>query len=151
MLIFFIYYRWFKWKRYPAIDIPIRRCHNSKWIQGPGASFTCEASLVVNVILILIGLLFLSAGTYASVESIILGYEADSFGGAFTCASNGLWGDEGHEEWENGNDGLRCGLLEHGCICKDALLLTCFENKIGVSRVACRTSSLRGVNETAIQ
>ncbi|KAI6922760.1 putative amino acid transporter, partial [Hortaea werneckii] len=46
--------------------------------------------LVVNIILILIGLLFLSAGTYASVESIILGYEADSFGGAFTCASNGL-------------------------------------------------------------
>ena len=46
--------------------------------------------LVVNITLILIGLLFLSAGTYASVESIILGYEADSFGGAFTCASNGL-------------------------------------------------------------
>lgn len=38
------------WKSYPAIDIPIRRCHNSKWIQGPGTSFTCEASLVVNVI-----------------------------------------------------------------------------------------------------
>lgn len=45
---------------------------------------------IFNVILIGIGLLFISAGTYASVESIILGYQADNFGGAFTCADNGL-------------------------------------------------------------
>lgn len=45
---------------------------------------------IVNVILIAIGLLFLSAGTYASVESIIQGYEANNFGGPFTCQSNGL-------------------------------------------------------------
>ncbi|KAF2767955.1 hypothetical protein EJ03DRAFT_344204 [Teratosphaeria nubilosa] len=43
-----------------------------------------------NIVLIMIGLLFLSAGTYASVESIIQGYEAGSFGGAFSCAPNGL-------------------------------------------------------------
>ncbi|KAF2145389.1 uncharacterized protein K452DRAFT_305418 [Aplosporella prunicola CBS 121167] len=43
-----------------------------------------------NVILICIGLLFLSGGTYASVQSIIQGYETDTFGGAFTCASNGI-------------------------------------------------------------
>ena len=45
---------------------------------------------VVNIILIMIGFLFLSAGTYASVESIIQGYEADKFGGPFTCQSNQL-------------------------------------------------------------
>ena len=45
---------------------------------------------VVNIILIMIGFLFLSAGTYASVESIIQGYEADNFGGPFTCQSNQL-------------------------------------------------------------
>nr|OQN98326.1 hypothetical protein B0A51_18745 [Rachicladosporium sp. CCFEE 5018] len=45
---------------------------------------------VFNVILILIGLLFLTAGTYASVQSIIDGYNSASFGGPFSCASNGL-------------------------------------------------------------
>ena len=65
---------------------------------------------VFNVILIAIGLLFLSGGTYvslgsipckrrgsnltnapqASVESIIQGYDAASFGGPFSCESNGL-------------------------------------------------------------
>ncbi|TKA66498.1 hypothetical protein B0A49_06633 [Cryomyces minteri] len=45
---------------------------------------------VFNIILILIGLLFLSAGTYASVESIIQGYAVSSFGGPFSCASNGV-------------------------------------------------------------
>ncbi|KAF4308929.1 putative neutral amino acid protein [Botryosphaeria dothidea] len=45
---------------------------------------------VFNVILIAIGLLFLSGGTYAVVKSIIQGYEEDTFGGAFSCATNGL-------------------------------------------------------------
>ena len=45
---------------------------------------------LLNVGCICIGLLFLSAGTYASVESIIQGYNSGSFGGAFSCASNGL-------------------------------------------------------------
>ena len=46
---------------------------------------------VVNVVIILIGLLFLSAGTYASVESIVLGYAASTFhGGSFSCIDNGL-------------------------------------------------------------
>ncbi|CAK3892980.1 N amino acid transport system [Lecanosticta acicola] len=45
---------------------------------------------VINSILIAIGFLFLSAGTYASVESIIQGYESNNFGGPFTCASNAL-------------------------------------------------------------
>jgi hypothetical protein len=45
---------------------------------------------IVNIILICIGLFFLSGGTYASVQSIIYGYEGDTFGGPFTCAYNGL-------------------------------------------------------------
>ena len=43
-----------------------------------------------NILLIAIGLFFLSAGTYASVESIIQGYHQASFGGPFSCKSNGL-------------------------------------------------------------
>jgi len=46
--------------------------------------------VVINVILILIGFFFLGAGTYASVESIILGYESGNFPGPFTCKSNSL-------------------------------------------------------------
>jgi len=45
---------------------------------------------IFNVILIAIGLLFLSAGTYASVQSIVDGYAANNFGGPFTCRSNGV-------------------------------------------------------------
>lgn len=45
---------------------------------------------IFNVFLILVGILFLTGGTYASVESIIQGYESDNFGGPFTCKSNGL-------------------------------------------------------------
>ena len=45
---------------------------------------------ILNVLCIGIGLLFLSAGTYASVESIVQGYESAAFGGPFSCASNGL-------------------------------------------------------------
>lgn len=45
---------------------------------------------LLNVALCCVGLLFLSGGTYATVQSIIDGYEADNFGGAFTCQDNGL-------------------------------------------------------------
>ena len=44
----------------------------------------------LNIIIILIGLLFLSAGTYTSVQSIIDGYKAGAVGGVFKCASNGI-------------------------------------------------------------
>jgi len=43
-----------------------------------------------NIFLICVGLFTLTAGTYASVESIIMGYEAANFGGPFSCANNGL-------------------------------------------------------------
>ncbi|OCK85952.1 hypothetical protein K432DRAFT_438899 [Lepidopterella palustris CBS 459.81] len=45
---------------------------------------------VFNIVLCLIGLFFLTAGTYASVQSIIDGYHTAGFGGPFSCASNGL-------------------------------------------------------------
>ncbi|KAG9683278.1 putative amino acid transporter, partial [Aureobasidium melanogenum] len=45
---------------------------------------------IFNLILICIGLLFLSGGTYASVQSIIDGYNSSSYGTAFSCANNGL-------------------------------------------------------------
>ncbi|KAK3116484.1 hypothetical protein LTR53_003088 [Teratosphaeriaceae sp. CCFEE 6253] len=48
------------------------------------------ALAALNVACILIGLLFLTAGTYASVESIKQGYATASFGGPFSCASNGV-------------------------------------------------------------
>ncbi|KAF2199231.1 putative neutral amino acid permease [Delitschia confertaspora ATCC 74209] len=43
-----------------------------------------------NILLCMIGLFFLSAGTYASVQSIVDGYRTAGFGGPFSCASNGL-------------------------------------------------------------
>ena len=46
--------------------------------------------LVLNFIIILIGLFFLSAGTYTSVQSIINSYAAGTVTGVFTCATNGL-------------------------------------------------------------
>ncbi|KAF2842442.1 hypothetical protein M501DRAFT_948939 [Patellaria atrata CBS 101060] len=45
---------------------------------------------VFNIVICIIGLLFLTGGTYASVQSIVNGYKASNFGGPFSCASNGL-------------------------------------------------------------
>ncbi|KAF2862869.1 hypothetical protein K470DRAFT_255759 [Piedraia hortae CBS 480.64] len=45
---------------------------------------------IFNVFLIMVGVLFLTAGTYASVQSIITGYKSNGFGGPFSCASNGI-------------------------------------------------------------
>ncbi|CCF36307.1 transmembrane amino acid transporter [Colletotrichum higginsianum] len=48
------------------------------------------ASMALNIIIILTGLLFLTAGTYASVEGIIKEFRAGTVGKPFGCASNGL-------------------------------------------------------------
>ncbi|KAI9706523.1 MAG: hypothetical protein M1836_003529 [Candelina mexicana] len=48
------------------------------------------AGFVFNIFIILIGLFFLSAGTYASVETILQDYELGNVKGVFSCASNGL-------------------------------------------------------------
>ena len=50
---------------------------------------------IFNVLIVCTGLFFLSVGTYASVESIIQGYATASFGGAFSCADNGIEGPSG--------------------------------------------------------
>ncbi|KAI9644569.1 hypothetical protein NHQ30_006590 [Ciborinia camelliae] len=58
---------------------------------GPGwMAKTSKLGLAFNVLIILIGLLFLGVGSYTSVQSIVDGYNSGSFGGAFTCASNGI-------------------------------------------------------------
>jgi hypothetical protein len=46
--------------------------------------------LALNIVIIIIGLFFLIAGTYTSVQSIIDSYHAGTVGGVFTCASNGI-------------------------------------------------------------
>lgn len=44
----------------------------------------------LNILIILTGLFFLTAGTYASVQSIIDEFESGTVGSVFGCASNGL-------------------------------------------------------------
>jgi amino acid permease len=48
------------------------------------------AGAIFNVFLIGVGLYFLGPGTYASIESVVLNYEAGTVGSAFSCADNGL-------------------------------------------------------------
>jgi hypothetical protein len=44
----------------------------------------------LNIVIILIGIFFLTVGTYATVESIILEFESGAVRGVFSCVSNGL-------------------------------------------------------------
>lgn len=46
--------------------------------------------VVLNAIIILTGFLYLTLGTYVSVQGIIDQYEAGNVGGVFSCKSNGL-------------------------------------------------------------
>jgi hypothetical protein len=46
--------------------------------------------LAFNIFIIIIGLFFLGAGTYTSVQSIIDTYESGLASGVFTCVSNGV-------------------------------------------------------------
>ncbi len=45
---------------------------------------------VLNLIFIAIGIFFLTVGTYASVDSIILQFQAGAVAGVFSCVSNGI-------------------------------------------------------------
>lgn len=45
---------------------------------------------VLNILIILTGVFFLTAGTYVSVQSIVDEFESGLVGSVFTCASNGL-------------------------------------------------------------
>ncbi len=61
---------------------------------GPGwigkLGFRGMVGLVGNVVICIIGLFFLTAGTYSTVQSIVDSYKANLVGGVFTCASNGI-------------------------------------------------------------
>ena len=46
-------------------------------------------SNLLNVLIILTGVMFLTVGTYASVQGIIDSFEAGEVAGVFSCASNG--------------------------------------------------------------
>lgn len=46
-------------------------------------------SNILNVLIILTGVMFLTVGTYASVQGIIDSFEAGEVPGVFSCASNG--------------------------------------------------------------
>jgi hypothetical protein len=46
--------------------------------------------IVVNIFIIGVGLFFLGAGTYVSVQSIINSYAADTVGSAFSCGDNSV-------------------------------------------------------------
>lgn len=47
-------------------------------------------SMTLNGLIILVGVYFLSVGTYASVQGIIDQFEAGTVSGVFSCASNGI-------------------------------------------------------------
>ncbi|KAI5462093.1 transmembrane amino acid transporter protein [Mariannaea sp. PMI_226] len=67
--------------RMRSVDKTVGRKHNviTDWF-----------GIIVNIFLIGCGILFLSVGTYASVQSIIDQYEAGAVSGVFSCASNGI-------------------------------------------------------------
>ncbi|CAM1500556.1 Fc.00g097180.m01.CDS01 [Cosmosporella sp. VM-42] len=54
-------------------------------------SFFADAfSWSLNALILVTGIFFLTAGTYASVQGIIDQYDAGTVGGVFSCASNGI-------------------------------------------------------------
>ncbi|KAK1674977.1 transmembrane amino acid transporter [Colletotrichum godetiae] len=67
----------------------MRGADNRAGVPKPG-KLADLATMGLNVIIILTGLLFLTAGTYASVEGIIEEFRAGTVGKPFGCASNGL-------------------------------------------------------------
>ncbi|KAL9115426.1 MAG: hypothetical protein Q9227_000747 [Pyrenula ochraceoflavens] len=78
----------FGWIFWGVAYIRMRRAeYGPNWYKERGL-IRGWGGLLLNVFIILVGFLFLSAGTYASVESIIQGYDNNAFGGAFSCADN---------------------------------------------------------------
>jgi hypothetical protein len=56
----------------------------------PRSRFGDAFQVALNGFIILIGLFFLTAGTYVSVQSIIDEFAAGAVKGVFSCASNGI-------------------------------------------------------------
>jgi hypothetical protein len=55
-----------------------------------GDAFSDWFSVGLNVVIIIIGIFFLTVGTYATVEGIAEEFRAGSVRAVFSCASNGL-------------------------------------------------------------
>lgn len=53
-------------------------------------SFVGILMAALNILIILTGVFFLTAGTYASVQAIVDEFDGGGVGGVFSCASNGL-------------------------------------------------------------
>lgn len=70
--------------------IRMRQVDYGTWTFITSRGLRSMIGFAINVLWILVGLYFLGAGTYVSVQSIIDGYKQSSFGGAFTCEDNGL-------------------------------------------------------------
>lgn len=67
------------------------RMRNADRKVGKGRTGILDYSGVgLNTLLILIGIMYLTLGTYVSVQGIIDQYEAGTVAGVFSCASNGL-------------------------------------------------------------
>lgn len=60
----------------------------SNWLQEQSLWGWCMLGL--NVFIFVIGVFFLTVGTYSTVQSIIDSYAADLVGGVFTCDGNGI-------------------------------------------------------------
>ncbi|ETS76413.1 hypothetical protein PFICI_11800 [Pestalotiopsis fici W106-1] len=67
----------------------MRRADGSVAITGD-RSFRGWFEGALNIIIIITGFFFLTAGTYASVEGILLEFEAGTVGSVFQCTSNGI-------------------------------------------------------------
>lgn len=47
-------------------------------------------SIALNVFIIIVGIFFMTVGTYASVQGIIDAFRFGNIAGVFTCTSNGI-------------------------------------------------------------
>lgn len=52
--------------------------------------FVSAFSTAVNIAIIIVGIFFLTVGTYASVQGIIDAFDAGTVHGVFSCKSNGI-------------------------------------------------------------
>lgn len=70
--------------------IRMRQVDYGTWTFITSRGLRSMIGFTINFFWILVGLYFLGAGTYVSVQSIVDGYASSQFGTAFTCGDNGL-------------------------------------------------------------
>lgn len=54
------------------------------------ATIVGKIEVIINIFLIGVGIYILGPGLYATVQSIILSYQADAYGSVFSCVSNAI-------------------------------------------------------------